>query len=97
MTYETYIVPEMMVLIPVLYGLGRVLKETICPDRYIPAVLTIISVLITALYIFSDKPVATTQETAQAIFTALTQGILIASASVYTNEAIKQATKKDEQ
>lgn len=93
MDYLSYIAPEMLVLVPVLYGMGIVLKQTALKDQFIPAILTVISVLFTILYIFSEKAISTPQEIAQALFTALTQGILIASASVYTNEVVKQAKK----
>lgn len=93
MDYLSYIAPEMLVLVPVLYGMGIVLKQTALKDQFIPAILTVISVLFTILYIFSAKAISTPQEIAQALFTALTQGILIASASVYTNEVVKQAKK----
>ncbi len=93
MDYLNYIAPEMLVLVPVLYGMGIVLKQTALKDQFIPAILTVISVLFTILYIFSAKAISTPQEIAQALFTALTQGILIASASVYTNEVVKQAKK----
>lgn len=93
MDYLNYIAPEMLVLVPVLYGMGIVLKQTALKDQFIPAILTVISVLFTILYIFSAKAMSTPQEIAQALFTALTQGILIASASVYTNEVVKQAKK----
>lgn len=93
MDYLNYIAPEMLVLVPVLYGMGIVLKQTALKDQFIPAILTVISVLFTTLYIFSEKAISTPQEIAQALFTALTQGILIASASVYTNEVVKQAKK----
>lgn len=93
MDYLNYIAPEMLVLVPVLYGMGIVLKQTALKDQFIPAILTVISVLFTILYIFSEKAISTPQEIAQALFTALTQGILIASASVYTNEVVKQAKK----
>ena len=96
MDYQNFIAPELLVLVPVLYGAGRVIKDSACPDKYIPAILTALSIGFTILYTFSANPIIGLQAIAQAIFTALTQGILIASASVYTNEMMKQLTKKDE-
>lgn len=90
-----FIAPELIVLIPVLYGIGRVLKEISLKDKYIPLTLTIISIIFTGLYIFSSRHIATPQEIAQGIFSALTQGVLIVSTAVYTDQVIKQA-KKDE-
>lgn len=97
MDYQNFISPELLVLVPVLYGAGRVIKDSACPDKWIPAILTGVSIAFTTLYVFSANAIDGAQQIAQAIFTALTQGILTASASVYTNEMLKQLTKKDEQ
>ena len=95
MTYTEYITPELMILLPVLYGLAEVIKMTDLKNKYIPIILMAVSCLITGIYIFSSHSLTTTQEVAQAIWMSITQGILIASASVLTNNLIKQAQKDE--
>lgn len=93
MDYQEYITPEMAVLVPVLYGIGRVLKDTAISDRHIPALLTGIAVVLTALWTYATRAVSTPQDGAQALFVAICQGVLTASCAVYANEIIKQAKK----
>lgn len=95
MTYTDFITPELMILVPVLYGLAEVIKMTDMKNKYIPVILMAVSCVITGLYIFSSHSLTTTQEVAQAIWMSLTQGILIASASVLTNNIVKQAQKDE--
>ena len=64
-------------------------------DKYIPLILGGISIAICAIYVFATCTCGTDQDVAMAIFTAITQGILIAGLSTYVNQIIKQ-TNKDE-
>ena len=90
-----YIKPELLVLIPVLYLLGVAIKKSNIADKFIPWILGGVSVALSALWILATDVPANAEETALAIFTAFTQGVLIAGASVYVNQLIKQ-TGKDE-
>lgn len=95
MNFQEYIKPELLILIPVLYLIGIAVKNSKVNDKFIPWILGAISVVLSALWIFANSPIATGTEIATAIFTALTQGVLIAGASVYVNQLVKQ-TGKDE-
>lgn len=95
MNYQEYIKPELLILIPVLYLVGIAIKKSQISDRLIPLILGTVSVLFSGLYIIATENIVGIQAVATAIFTALTQGILIAGASVYANELITQA-RKDE-
>ena len=90
-----YIKPELLVLIPVLYLVGVAIKKSNIADKFIPWILGGVSVALSALWIFASCNVATPADIALAIFTAVTQGVLIAGASVYVNQLVKQ-TGKDE-
>lgn len=93
MTFEDYIKPELLILVPVLYAIGVGLKNTkLIKDGYIPAILGACGIALSLLYVL-----ATTEFSAMAMFTAITQGILTAAAAVYANQLIKQtreATKE---
>lgn len=93
MEFQEYIKPELLILIPVLYLIGAAIKKSSLADKIIPWVLGAISVVLSALWIFANSPIATGTEVATAIFTAITQGVLIAGASVYVNQLVKQTGK----
>ena len=91
---KDFIKPELLVLIPVLYIVGRGFKKTsLIKDKFIPLLLGSISILLSGLYTFATSDVNGIKEITMAIFTAITQGILIAGASVYANQIYKQLQK----
>lgn len=91
---KDFIKPELLVLIPVLYIVGLGFKKTsLIKDKFIPLLLGSISILLAGLYTFATSDVNGIKEITMAIFTAITQGILIAGASVYANQIYKQLQK----
>ena len=91
---KDFIKPELLVLIPVLYIVGRGFKKTsLIKEKFIPLLLGSISILLASLYTFATSDVNGIKEITMAIFTAITQGVLIAGASVYTNQIYKQLQK----
>lgn len=92
--FKEFIRPELLVLIPVLYIIGVGFKKTsMLKDNLIPIALGVISILLTSLYIFATTDIAGAKDIVMAIFTALTQGVLLAGASVYANQIYKQLQK----
>ncbi len=90
-----YIKPELLVLIPVLYLIGIAVKNSEIANKYIPLILGGVSIVLSALWTFATSDMGGSSDVVMAIFTAITQGVLIAGASVYVNQIIKQ-TGKDE-
>lgn len=91
---KEFIKPELLVLIPVLYIIGVGFKKSILlQDRFIPIFLGVISIFLSGLYIFATTNMSGAKEITMAIFTALTQGVLLAGASVYANQIYKQFKK----
>lgn len=88
-----YIRAELLILIPVLYLIGMGLKKSRLPDRWIPVVLGVSSVVLSAVWILSVTHISTVQSFFAALFTAVTQGVLLAGASVYANQLYKQFRK----
>jgi len=79
---NNFITPELFVLIPVLYLIGMGIKRSKwVKDNYIPLILGITGIVLSCLYL---KGIS---------FSAITQGILCAGASVYVNQLIKQGGK----
>lgn len=91
-----YVKPELLIVAVVLYFIGMGIKksETI-PDKYIPAILGVLGVLICGIYVIASSTISGSQEIAMAIFTAITQGILVAGLSNYVNQIVKQANKDE--
>lgn len=83
---QDYIKPELLVLIPMLYILGLMLKKTEkINDKYIPVMLGIIGIVLSAIYVAAVSGICL-----MSVFTAVTQGILVAGAAVYVNQLVKQ-------
>ena len=95
MDYQKYIKSELLVLVPVLYIIGLGLKKSKLADKWIPLALGIIGVTLSARWVAATSQIITGQELAAALFTAVTQGILAAGASVYASQLHIQA-RKDE-
>lgn len=95
MNYQEFIKPELLILIPVLYFIGIAIKKSKLKDAFIPFILGVVGVFLSGLYLFATEEIKGSQALATAIFTALTQGVLIAAASVYANQIIKQSKKED--
>ena len=93
---KEYIKPELLVVALVLYFVGMGIKNTeLIKDKYIPIILGILGVIISAIYIVATSSINGYQELLTVIFTAIVQGILVAGASVYVNQLIKQGNKEE--
>ena len=95
MNFQNYIKTELIILIPVLYFIGIGLKKSKLPDKWIPISLGIFAVVLSATWVIATVEISGLQESASAIFTAVTQGVLVASASVYANQLYVQAKKEE--
>ena len=95
MDYQDYIKTELLILVPVLYLIGMGLKKSKLPDKWIPLLLGATAIILSAIWIVSTECVSNIQEFAMALFTAITQGILIAGASVYANQLYIQSNKAE--
>lgn len=83
MEFAKYIANNALILIPMLYALGMVIKKTEKIDnRYIPIILLVTGILgATGIMGISVNSVV--------------QGVLVTGATVYTDQLIKQTTKKE--
>ena len=95
MTFEEFIKPELLILIPVLYMVGIGLKKSKLSDTLIPLSLGGISIILSSAWVISTSEISTLKDVASAVFISVTQGILSAGASVYINQIYVQSKKKD--
>lgn len=93
MTILDYIRPELLLTVPVLWVLGKILKEaSFLRDKWIPLILGGAGILLAVCWIGGGgEPFGVT-----GLFTAVTQGILCAGAAVYGHQLIKQMKNKDD-
>lgn len=93
MELEKYIRTELLILIPVMYIIGMGLKKSKVADKHIPLILGTVSVILSALWVFATANPESGKEILAAFFTAVTQGILAAGASVYASQLYIQSKK----
>ena len=95
-TLINYVKPELLVVAVVLYFLGMWLKQAaFIKDKNIPLVLGVIGIFICGIWVCATSQFTGLQDFAMAIFAALTQGILVAGASTYINQIVKQGKKEE--
>ena len=91
-----YVKPEVLIVAIVLYFLGVGMKHAqVIKDKYIPLLLGLVGIIICAIYVFATCSCHGAKEIAMAIFTAVTQGVLVAGLSTYVNQIFKQLKKKE--
>lgn len=91
-----YVKPELVIVAVALYIFGMFLKQTSSVlDKYIPMILGIVGIVLCAVWVFATTSVSSPQDVALAVFTAVIQGILVAGASTYVNQIVKQSGKEE--
>ena len=96
MQVKDYVKPELLVVAVVLYFIGAWLKQSeTVKDKYIPLILGGVGILVCGIYVFATCSYNTAQDIAMAVFTSMTQGVLVAGLSTYVNQLIKQLEKDE--
>lgn len=91
-----YVKPELLIVSIVLYFIGMALKKAgIVKDKYILLILGGIGIVVCGIYVFGTCTCTGVREAVMAVFTAITQGILVAGLSTYVNQMIKQMRKEE--
>lgn len=91
-----YVKPELLILAIVLYFIGIAMKQSqSVKDKYIPASLGIIGIILSGIWVVATCPLTSSQEIAMAVFTAIVQGVLVAGLSTYVNQILKQSRKEE--
>ena len=93
MSFQEYIQPELLVLVPVLYLIGAAIKKSNMKDSCIPFVLGILAIIMSAASVFAASELSSASQIFGAIFTSVTQGVMIAGTAVYSNQLVKQVKK----
>jgi len=81
--FMSYITENAIVLIPVLYIIGTIFKNTEkFPDKYIPLILLPIGIALSVWIMGMNVE-------------SVIQGVLVTGATVYTNQLVKQQKKTE--
>ena len=93
MDFLQYINPELLLIIPVLWILGKILRAaSFLKNKWIPLILGFTGILLAVCWIGGGgEPFGVT-----GLFTAVTQGILCAGAAVYGHQLVHQMKDKDD-
>lgn len=94
--FESFVDPELYILIPILYIVGRVIKKSSIKDSRIPLLLGITGIVLCTVYLLTKSIPHSTKEIFALIFSGVTQGALCAASSVYVHNLIKQSKESDE-
>ena len=89
-----YIKPELLITAVALYFMGIAEAQAV-KDKYIPLILGGVGILVCGIYVFATCSYNTAQDIAMAVFTSMTQGVLVAGLSTYVNQLIKQLEKDE--
>ena len=92
---KDFIKPELLILVPVLYLVGVALKASAIADKFIPWILGAVGVVLSFIWLLATSFPTNIEGVFLLIFTGIVQGVLVAGGSVYINQLIKQATKKE--
>ena len=77
MDIQKFIIEQALILVPVLYVLGMILKSSRVEDKFIPVILLIIGVALSLFLVgFNVQGVI--------------QGVLVAGSAVFVNQVSKQ-------
>ena len=80
---QSYIKPELIILIPVLNIVSSILTKSKIKTVKIPYILGVLSIALTGIYTLATAPSYNISNILMAIFTSITQGILLVGASTY--------------
>lgn len=84
MDFLNYIVGNKLILIPVLYVIGYIIKNTrVIRNKFIPLLLLLIGIILSILM------------GGDTIINNVVQGILVTGATVMTDQMIRQTSKND--
>jgi hypothetical protein len=92
MDFKEFVRPELLVLIPILYLLGMWIKASACKNWLIPFILCGVGIVLSALWILGWQTAEVGKNVFAYIFSAITQGILVAGVAVLANNVKYQAT-----
>lgn len=82
-----FIKPELLIIVPVLYTLGMVIKKSkVITDDRIPLIIGMVGIILATIYDVATSHLTDLRSLLMCIFVGITQGILCAGLTVYGNQ-----------
>lgn len=72
-----YIEPQLLILVPMLWGIGMAVKSSSIQNRFIPLILLLSSCGVSLLHLTSTNIIFNAQGISACLFAAITQGSVI--------------------
>lgn len=74
---QEYIDPQLIIVVPMLWGIGMAVKKSTITNKFIPFILLVFSCSVVLLHLAGTNPVADSMMASAIAFAALTQGSVI--------------------
>ena len=74
---QEFIDPQLLVVVPMLWGIGMAVKKSTIENRFIPAVLLVCSWAVVMLHLMGTNLLLDSQAVAACIFAGVSQGSVI--------------------
>lgn len=74
---QQYIDPQLLILVPMLWGIGMAVKKSSIQNRFIPLILLTCSCTVTMLHLTSTKIIFDYEGISACLFAGITQGSVI--------------------
>lgn len=91
-----YIQTDLIVLIPALWGVGMAIKKSDIQNKYIPIILFSISVIVSALKVYSVCDIYSLKQVCDSAFARITQGSIVFFCAWYGYESHLKSDDKTE-
>ncbi len=91
LNFYDYIKPEFLVLIPVLWFIGWVIKKSQIKNCVIPFILVALSVVLCLVYLLATSDLNGIKNVLMCVFLSFTQGVITTACAVFGDQIIKQA------
>lgn len=91
LNFNDYIKPEFLILVPVLWFLGWVIKKSQLKNCVIPFILCGVSVALCMIYLFATTDLNGVKSVLMCVFLSITQGVIATACAVFGDQMIKQA------
>lgn len=92
MSFQDYIKPELLLLVPILMGIASQMKKAPkVPDWVIPFTIDLLGIFFAGLFVGAQ---ADSANLLMAVFTGTTQGLLCSLAAIGLHQTVKQTVEK---
>ena len=86
----SFIKPEFLILVPVLFLIKKILKESFINNKMSCLIINLFSIFLTSMWTFATLSITCFKQILSAIFISVSQGILIVEGSGFLKKYISR-------